>query len=45
MFTWSNTVKNSGKKKYVYSGYGIAVVIFGLHNSLSSQADNFRNNF
>ena len=24
MFTWSNTVKNSGKKKYVYSGYGIA---------------------
>ena len=61
MFTWSNTVKNSGKKKYVFSGYGIAyygvgsqsfgkdfprnVVIFGLHNSLSSQADNFRNNF
>ena len=24
MFTWSNTVKNSGKEKYVYIGYGIA---------------------
>ena len=58
---FANTVKKSGKEKYVYSGYGIAydgvdsqsfgkdfprnVVIFGLHNSSSSQADNFRNNF
>ena len=47
LFGATNTVKNSDKEKYVYSGYGITFnfIIFGADNSLSSHVDNSKNNF
>ena len=57
MFGATNIEKNSDKRKWVYSSYGIAfdsvglwsfsrnVAIFGVDNSSSSHADNCKNIF
>ena len=57
MFGATNIEKNSDKRKWVYSSYGIAfdsvglwsfsrnVTIFGVDNSSSSHADNCKNIF
>ena len=45
LFTEINIVKNSDKEKYVYSGYGITFVIFGVDNSSLSYSDNCKKTF
>ena len=49
MFGVTAIVKNSNKEMWVYSDYGKGafrdLVIFGVHNSLSSHTDNLKNNF